>query len=219
MLQRVLANRRTFAVAVFGNYQQIALAVGNFHAKHVRVVFKANTLHAACVAARGAHVFLTKHNGFACACAQNNAVSFAHTTHVYQLVAVFKVNGDKPIATTFVILGNGCFLYHTLLCSKHQILVVWEIAGGDNGGWVLVLGKWQHVYQRTSARRARTNGQLVHLKAVHLTFVGKEQHVIVGGCHKQVFYKVVVFKRKALHTLAAALLRAVGGNRQALNVT
>ena len=57
------------------------------------------------------------------------------------------------------------------------------------------------------------------LEAIHLTKVGKEQHVIVGGCNKEVLDKIVLFERDALNTLAAALLRTINLNRNALYVT
>ena len=56
------------------------------------------------------------------------------------------------------------------------------------------------------------------LEAVHLTKVGKEQHVIVGRSNKEILDKVVLFERDALNTLAAAFLRAINLNRNALYV-
>ena len=57
------------------------------------------------------------------------------------------------------------------------------------------------------------------LEAIHLTKVGKEQHVIMGRSNKEVLDKIVLFERDALNTLAAALLRAINLNRNALYVT
>ena len=61
-------------------------------------------------------------------------------------------------------------------------------------------------------------GNLVHLQAIHLSLGGEEQHVGVGGGHKQVLHEVGVLQVHALHALAAALLLAVGAHRQALDV-
>ena len=57
------------------------------------------------------------------------------------------------------------------------------------------------------------------LEAIHLTKVGKEQHVVVGRSNKEVLDKIVLFERDALNTLAAALLRAINLNRNTLYVT
>ena len=56
------------------------------------------------------------------------------------------------------------------------------------------------------------------LKAIHLTKVGKEQHVIMGGSNKEILDKVVLFERDALYALAATLLGAINLNRNALYV-
>ena len=99
------------------------------------------------------------------------------------------------------------------------MLVSGEVARRDDGGGVLALLERDDVHHGRPAGMAAADGKLMHLDAVDLPFVGKEEHVVMGRRHKEVLDEVVVLEREALDALAAALLRAIGRDGQALHVT
>ena len=101
---------------------------------------------------------------------------------------------------------------------EHEVLVGREVLRGDDGADGLALLKRQQVHDGRAARVAARLGKLVHLQAVHFALRGEEQHVGMRRSHEQVLHVVVVLQVHALHALAAALLLAVGGHRQALHV-
>ena len=138
---------------------------------------------------------------------------------VNQLVAVLEVDCNEAVLACTVVLRHCCLLDHTLLGSKHQVVVFWEVAGSDNCLDLLAFCKrLNNVDDCATLSGSVANRKLVDLEAVHLTKVGKEQHVIMGGSNKEVLDKIVLFERDALNTLAATLLRAINLNRNALYV-
>ena len=58
----------------------------------------------------------------------------------------------------------------------------------------------------------------MHLQAIDLALAREEQHVLVHGRNKHLVDDVVLFKVDARHALAATLLGAIGGHRDALDV-
>ena len=82
----------------------------------------------------------------------------------------------------------------------------------------LALAQRQDVDERAALGGARGLGQLVDLRAVDLAAVGEEQQVVVRGADEQVLDEVAVLHVHPGHAAAAALLLAVGGQRQRLDV-
>ena len=101
---------------------------------------------------------------------------------------------------------------------EQQVFIIWEVARVDDGGHLLFLFHRNEVDYGRAARVAAAQRNLVHLDAVHLAHAGEEQHVIMGGGNEQLLHEVVVLEVDATHALAAALLLAVGGHGQALDV-
>ena len=142
-----------------------------------------------------------------------------NATDVNKLVAVLEVDCNEAVLACTVVLRHCSLLNHTLLSSKHQVVVFWEVAGSDNCLDLLAFCKrLDDVDDGTTLSSSVANRKLVDLEAVHLTKVGKEQHVIMGGSNKEVLDKIVLFERNALNTLAATLLGAINLNRNALYV-
>ena len=61
-------------------------------------------------------------------------------------------------------------------------------------------------------------GNFVDLQAIDLAGRREEQHVAMGRCDEKMLHEVVFFEVHSLHALAAALLLAIGGYRNALDV-
>ena len=216
----VLRNCGTLSVALLGNNEEVTIAVGNLHAKHSCVALERNTTDARSATAHASCLSLVKQDCLAVRGAQNNLVTWVDAADVNQLVAVLEVDCNEAILAGAIVLRHCCLLDHTLLGSKHQIVVFWEVAGSNNCLDLLALcQRLDDVDDCATLSGSVTNRKLVDLEAVHLTKVGKEQHVIMGGSNKEILDKIVLFERDALNTLAAALLRTINLNRNALYVT
>ena len=117
-----------------------------------------------------------------------------------------------------VILGHGGLLHDALLRGKEQVLILREVAAGDDSCRVLPLLERKQVHDSGAAGIARTHRQLMDLEAVHLAPVREEHDVVMRRGNEEILDEVVVLEAHAADALAAALLRAVGGNRQPLHV-
>ena len=82
----------------------------------------------------------------------------------------------------------------------------------------LALAQRQDVDERAALRRALRLGQLVDLRAVDLAAVGEEEQVVVRRADEEVLDVVAVLHVHAGHADAAAVLLAVGRQRQRLDV-
>ena len=82
----------------------------------------------------------------------------------------------------------------------------------------LALAQRQHVDQRAALRGARALGQLVDLEPVDLAAVGEEQQVVVRRADEEVLDVVALLHVHPDHADAAAVLLAVGRERQPLDV-
>ena len=216
----ILRNCRTLSVALLGNNEKVTVAVGNLHAKHSCIALERDTTNARGTASHASCLCLVKQNCLTVRGAQNNLVTWVDTTDVNKLVAILKVDCNEAVLTGTVVLRHCCLLDHSLLSSKHQVVIFWEVAGSNDCLDLLALCKCLDDIDDSAALcSSTTNRKFVDLEAIHLTKVGKEQHVIVGRSNKEVLDKIVLFERDALNTLAAALLRAINLNRNALYVT
>ena len=83
---------------------------------------------------------------------------------------------------------------------------------------LLVLAQRQQVDDVLARGVAAGLGQLVHLEPVDLADAGEEQQEVVGAGDEEVLDLVLFFEVHAGDADAAALLLAVGGDRQALDV-
>ena len=89
---------------------------------------------------------------------------------------------------------------------------------GDDRAHPLALAQRQQVDHGAAAALAVALGQLVHLQAVDLADAREEEDVVVRRRDEQVLDPVVVLGVHPHHAHAAALLLAVGGGRDALDV-
>ena len=113
---------------------------------------------------------------------------------------------------------SSVFLTVPLRVANTRYFGLGEVARGDDRLDPLALAQRQDVDERAALRGALRLGQLVDLRAVDLAAVGEEQQVVVRGAHEQVLDEVAVLHVHARHAAPAALLLAVGGERQRLDV-
>ena len=219
LMDWVLRNCSALSVALLGNNKEVAIAIGNLHAKHSCVALERNTTDARGTTAHASCLSLVKQDCLAVRGAQNNLVTWVDAADVNKLVAVLEVDCNEAVLACTVVLRHCCLLDHTLLGSKHQVVVFWEVAGSDNCLDLLALCKrLDDVDYGATLGCSVANRKLVDLEAIHLTKVGKEQYVIMGGSNKEVLDKIVLFERNTLYSLTAALLGAINLNRNALYI-
>ena len=101
---------------------------------------------------------------------------------------------------------------------EDEVLRLGEVARGEHRLDALALAQRQDVDQRAALRRALRLGQLVDLGAVDLAAVGEEEQEVVRRAHEEVLDVVAVLHVHPGHAHAAAVLLAVGGQRQRLDV-
>ena len=139
--------------------------------------------------------------------------------HLDQLVAVADLDRDDPVGADRRVVGEELgFLDQALGGGEGEVLVLVEVAGRDHRRHLLAVAQRQHVDQRAAFRGPRALGQLVDLEPVDLAAVGEEEQEVVGRADVEVLDVVVLFQVHPHHPAAAAVLLAVGRQRQALGV-
>ena len=96
---------------------------------------------------------------------KNNLVTWVDTTDVNKLVAILKVDCNEAVLTGTVVLRHCCLLDHSLLSSKHQVVVFWEVAGSNNCLDLLALCKrLNDIDDGATLSSSVTNRKLVDLE-------------------------------------------------------
>ena len=101
---------------------------------------------------------------------------------------------------------------------EDEVAALAVVARREHRLHALALAQRQDVDERATARGARGLGQVVDARAVDLAAVGEEQQVVVGRADEQVLDEVAVLHVHAADAAAAAVLLAVGVQRQRLDV-
>ena len=139
--------------------------------------------------------------------------------HLDQLVAVADLDRDDPVGADRRVVGEELgFLDQALGGGEGEVLVLLEVAGRDHRHHLLAFAQRQQVDQRAAFRVPRALRQLVDLEPVDLAAVGEEEQEVVGRADVEVLDVVVLFEVHPHHPDAAAVLLAVGGERQPLDV-
>ena len=136
-----------------------------------------------------------------------------------ELVVVADLDRDDAVGLDRRVVGAELgLLDHALAGGEDEVLALAEVARGLHGPDELALAQRQHVHERAALGRARRLGQLVDLLPVDLAAVGEEEQEVVRRADEEVLDVVLVLHVHAGDADAAALLLAVGGERQRLDV-
>ncbi len=160
-------------------------------------------------------------DGLAEAADHHDVVVAGGVAHRQQLVAVADVDGDDAVALARrVVAAEQGLLHHAVRGGEDEVLAVAdvEVARVDDGADLLVLAQRQQVDDVLALGVAAGQRQLVHLEAVDLADAREEQQVVVRAGDEEVLDLVFFLEIHAGHADAAALLLAVGGDRDALHV-
>ena len=213
----VRAERRPLAVAVLAHRQQLAFRVGDDHADDLVAVDQVDALDALGVAAHRPGVGFGEANRHALARAEHDFVAGPDQGHVDQRVAFFQVDADHAALPRPAVFRQLRLLDQTVLRGHEQVRVLFEVANRDHALDFLLGLERQHVGDRPPAAGPRRFGNVVDLEPVTLPAVGEAEQVGVRRCDEEVLDEVF-FAGPALDALAAAMLRAEGAQRHALDV-
>ena len=218
-LRGILGDARALAVAVLGDHEQIGGVVGHVDRDDLVALAQLHADHAARRAAHRPRLVLVEADGLAPARGQQHVVLARGQAHADQLVALADVDRDDPVGLARrVVLLEERLLDDAALRRLHEVHALAEVARGDDGAHVLALAQRQQVDHGAAAALPVALRQLVHLEPVDLADAREEQDVVVRRGDEQVLDPVVVLRVHPHHAHAPALLLAVGGGGDALDV-
>ena len=170
------------------------------------------------VAAHRARLGLVEADGLSGAAHHHDLHAGSHATHGDELVGIAQVDGDEAVGAHVLVRVERRLLDHAMRGREQQVLVGREVARVDDGRDLLVVLDGKQVDHGRALGLAAAKRNLVHLLTVDLALVGEEEHVVVRRGDEELLDEVVFLELHAAHALAAALLLAVRGHRQALDV-
>src|SRR5262247_1163692 len=217
-LHAVFRERRLLAETVAGDAQHLLVAVHGDDADHVIVVAQRDAAHAAGLAAHVAHFLLVEADGHAFVRGQEDLLRAVGQFHGHQLVAFVYAHGDDAVRADVGEFGKLRLLDHALAGDHHGVAAFGEFADRDHAGDPLGRRQTDQVDYRLAAAGRRGVGDFMDFQFIDLPLVGEDHQVAVGRGDEDVRDDVL---RPRAHTLApgpAAPLRAVGGQRRALDV-
>ena len=215
-LARVVGDRRALAVAVVGHDEQVGVLGDHVHREHPVVAARdVHAAHAARVAAHRPRLRLVEASRLTGVRDHDDVVVAVGAAHGDELVVVADVDRDDAVGLDRRVVGQELRLLDlTLAGGEHEVLALGEVTRRQHRADELALAERQHVDERTTLRGTRRLRQFVHLLPVDLAAVREEQQVIVRRGDEQMLDVVVVLHVHPDDTDAAALLLAVGRQRE-----
>src|SRR6185312_13808195 len=219
-LDRVLGDRGALAVAVLahGHERGRRVAREGLAGDDLVLFAQADALDAARGAAHGAHLLLGEADGAPVARGEQDIVLPVGEADLDEVIAL--VDGERDDARGADVrehLERG-LLDHAVLRRHDDELAFLELLERQHLDDLLVLLELEEVDERLAARRARAFGQLVHALDVDAALGREHEDVIVRRGDEELRHEVFVLGRRAGDAAPAALLRAVGRDRVALDV-
>ena len=216
----VLGDLGSFAVAALGDDEEVTVVGRDLHAEHAIAScdVDADTVDARRVTTHGPRLGLVEADGLAGAAHHHDLHARCHAAHGDELVGIAQVDGDEAVEAHVLVRVEGRLLDHAMRGREQQVLVGREVTRVDDGRDLLVVLDGKQVDDGRALGLTAAERNLVHLLAIDLTLVGEEEHVVMRRGDEELLDEVVFLELDATHTLAAALLLAVGGNGQALDV-
>ncbi len=144
-------------------------------------------------AAHGPDVRAGKPDGKAVRRGEHHMLVIADGPHHHQLVVLAQAHGQKPAAAAARIQRRRGTLDHAAPGHKEKILVLGELAQGQDGRHPLALLQRQEVVDVDALGRAAPFRHLVHLELMHAPLVGEQAQVLMVGRDEE-FLDVVVLR-------------------------
>ena len=117
------------------------------------------------------------------------------------------------------ISRKNCLFNYAVFCGHNNVVVVIKFFHTNKGfnffSWVAS----NQVYNRSASRRATALWNIINLKPITLSAVGKKEHIIVRVCNKEVFYKIFIFAHSALYPTPSAVLCSICVESRPFNIS
>ena len=216
---RVLGDRSTLAVAVFGCRQhRLQFAFGHQQSNHLLPFFELHAAHAACLAAHRTHVVFVETHRFARIGEQHHVMLTVGNSRTDEEIAFIETDRNNTFTQGAAeSLQRG--LFDGAQRSRHKhVFVGRELAHRQHHGDFFTVDQREHIDDRAAARITRTLRHFIDLDPVHAAAIGETQDVIVRIGDEQGFDPVVFFHRQRLLAASTAFLRAIFRQRLRLHV-
>src|SRR3954452_12747804 len=135
------------------------------------------------------------------------------------LIVVAKVVADDAAGSVGVEVGQRRLLHQPVLGGEDEVRRDCVVLDVDDLRDALVRLEREDVGDVLAACRPVRLRQLVCLRPIDPALIREEQDPMVGRGHEEVLDDVVLLELRTLHTLAAALLRAIEVGLSALRIT
>ena len=215
---RVVGDRGAFAVAVFGDGEDVALFFDDAEGDDTLAVVQVHAAHAGGVAPHAAHAVFVEAHGFAGVGEEHDVAAAVGTGDVHQFVVFAQVDGDDADAARARVFGERGFFHGAAFGGEDEVLVVGVVARGEDGVQAFARLEWQQVHHRFAFGVAPRLRQFVDFEPVDFAAVGEAEHGVVGVGDDELFDEVFVFDRRCRFAFAATALRFVVGERLRLDV-
>ena len=189
------------------------------HADDVVALGEIHAVHAAGVAAHGAHFGFAEQDGLAVVAGEENHLLAVGELRADQFVVRVEVDGDDAGGARIGEFVERGLLHRAVARGEENVAAfLFQIARGNDGGEVLVFLEFHQVGDGLAARGRRGFGNFVHLQPVDAALRAEQQDVAVRRGDEEVLDEILFARFRADAALAAARLVAVDVHRRALDV-
>ena len=216
-LDAVVLGERTLAVAVLGDGQYLRALPKHDHIHRLVPFRKGDGANARRISAHRAHVRLLKADALSGAARDKDVVLARRELHGDELVVLVDADGDLAAAQDMVEFARLGLLDDAALGRHHKVSRA-IFQDGQHGGDLLARSKGQDVDDGAAACRLVGFGDLVPLDRVHLPEITEEEDGNVRGADEHLLDEVVLFGAVPRDAHAAAVLGAVFGDGEALDI-
>ncbi len=199
--------------------QNLEVGLYRVHADHVIVLGQIHAVHAAGLAAHGAHFRLAEQDGLAVMAGQENHLLAVGQLDADQFVIAIQIDGDDARGTRIAELGERGLLHRAVARrEENKAAGLFEVARGHQRRQVLVLLELHQAADGFAARGRSRLRNLVNLEPVDAPLRAEQQNVAVRGGDEEMLDEVLFARARADAALAAARLVAIDVHRRALDV-
>ena len=216
-LDAVVLGERALAIAVLSDGQYLRALPKHDHIHRLIPLCKGDGADARRVSAHRAHIRLLEADALAGAARDEDVVLARRELHGDELVVLVDADGDLAAAQDVVELAR-LGLFDDAALGRHHEVPRAVLADGQHGGDLLARGEGQDVDDGAAACRLVGFGDLVALDGIHLPEIGEEEDGDVRGADEHLLDEVVLLGAVPRDAHAAAVLSAVFGDGEALDV-
>ena len=117
------------------------------------------------------------------------------------------------------ISRKDCLFNYAVFCGHNNVVVVIKFFHANKGFNLFSGVASNQIYNRPASRRAASLWNIINLKPITLSAIGKKEHIIMCVCNKKVFYKIFIFAHGALYPASTAVLCSICVERRSFNIS